>query len=153
VTLASTWAAIREDTIQRIAGAQDGSPAAITPTADPRQSWRHVPATRQEQGGRDRTFTDRVEATSPPRVFGAGQLQIEHVLTLETSYLSREEVQDVIAADHLDLVAALQPRSTYPTGLRVRQVDPPDIDPVDENSRVVVRYPIRHIFRVAVTLV
>lgn len=149
----STWGTIRLDTIHRIAGAPDGSPAGITPTFDPRLSWRHIPDTRRGDEGRDRAFRTRDQHDAPPRVFGAGERQHETTLIVEVRYLARELLGDLIASDHLDLIAALHATRTYPTGLRVRQVQEPELDEPDDDGRVTARYPIRHIYRVAVTLV
>jgi len=42
---------------------------------------------------------------------------------------------------------------TYPAGLRVRRVEQPQMEYDTEKDRVVVTYPVVHIYRVRVTLV
>jgi len=140
----STWGDIREDTIARV--------EALVATADNRQSWRHVPDSRDPAAGRDRTFTTTTEyAEDPPRVFGAGEMQLDATLVLEVRYMVGPDIDDKIAADHIDLVEALQPRSTYPARLHVRSVGLPAKDEPDNNT-VTVRFPVRHIYRASVAL-
>ena len=142
----STWGDIREDTIARV--------ETLRATSDPNQSWRHVPDSKAKLGaGRDRTFTTSSDHDQdPPRVFGAGQMQMVATLVIEAVYLAGPDADDRIAADHLDLVEALQPRNTYPTGLHVRAVGLPERDEADDKNRVAVRYPVRCIYRVSVAL-
>jgi hypothetical protein len=141
----STWGDIREDTIARV--------ETLRATSDPNQSWRHVPDSKTKLGaGRDRTFTTTTEyAEDPPRVFGAGEMQLDATLVLEVRYMVGPDIDDKIAADHIDLVEALQPRSTYPARLHVRSVGLPAKDEPDNNT-VTVRFPVRHIYRASVAL-
>ena len=151
----SVWGTILQDTIDRIAGASDGSPRGIVSTVDSKQRWRHVPDTRldDDDAGRDRTFRTLDPETEENTIAGAAQVQLTWTVPVEAQYLPSVGIMDRVLSDWTDLVAALQPRSTYPTGLRVRSVEQPRIERDTERDRYVVTYPVRHIYRVSVTLV
>ena len=149
------WGTILQDTVERIGGAADGSPRGIVPTIDAQLRWRHVPDSRigVDDAGRDRTFRTLDPETEENTIAGAAQVQLTWTVPIETQYLPGPGVMDRISSDWVDLVKALQPRSTYPTGLHVRAVEQPEIERDTERDRYVVRFPVRHIYRVAVTLI
>jgi hypothetical protein len=153
--MASTsWGTIVDDTIARIAGADDGDPAGITPTVDPVLRWRYIERGRMgTEGGRDRHVT--VRRWSPVGdvvVVGGREDQLGRDLELEVRYLDCAELEDRRHADEQDLVAALESQDTYPSGsdwaLRVRRVVRESIamsEPVE--GVVTVTVPVRHIWR------
>ena len=153
---ATSWGLILRDTIDRIAGADDGSPAGITPTVDPRLRWRYIERGRMEtDGGRDRHFTAR--SWSPVggvEVYGGREDQLGRELSLEVKYLDCAEFEDRRHGDEQNIVAALEGSSTYPSGstwaLRVRRVNRDGIDTGEPDEGVItVTIPITLIWREA----
>jgi hypothetical protein len=144
----SVWGQVRQDTIDRV--------GRIVPTLDDRQRWRHTPDSRSGRTDTSsiRSYTTReVQAREHVGVAGGGEREEQWAVVLTVQYLADEAVSDRIGCDHGDLIAALQPISTYPSGLRVRMVEQPEIERDDETGRVTARWPIRCTFRYAVTLV
>ena len=141
-----TWATIYADTVARI--------GAITPSQDPRQRWSHIPDSRELAGGRDRVFrTLPPETSDDASIAGAGYAQLTWTVPVISEYLLTTAFSGRIAADWIDLTGALNPKSTYPVGLRVRRVEQLRAEQDTERDRVVVTYPVIHIYRVRVTLV
>ena len=141
-----TWATIYADTVARI--------GAITPSQAPRQRWSHIPDSRELAGGRDRVFrTLPPETSDASSIAGAGYAQLTWTVPVISEYLLTTAFSGRVAADWADLTGALNPKSTYPAGLRVRRVEQPRMEYDTEKDRVVVTYPVVHIYRVRVTLV
>ena len=141
-----TWATIYADTVARI--------GAITPSQDPRQRWSHIPDSRELAGGRDRVFrTLPPETSDASSIAGAGYAQLTWTVPVVSEYLPTTVLAGRVAADWVDLTRALSPKVTYPAGLRVRRVEQPRTEQDTEKDRVVVTYPVVHIYRVRVTLV
>lgn len=155
----SAWEYVRQDTIGRIVGRSDLSLAPITPTFDSAQPWRHPERPRKEgEGGRDREIaTRRWTPRGGVKIFGAGEAQLSRDLQLEIWYSDSPDFEDRRGCDETDLVAALEPRSTYPSGswgaLYVRQVVREEIA-IDEPKAgaIKVTIPIRLVWRESVTL-
>lgn len=147
----SAWAQVQDDTITRV--------EAITPTYDAPQRWRYLPPARDvEERGRDREFiTDWRAGAGESVIVGASYRQERRVLVLHTYYQDSDGVDDMIASDHVDLIEALQPTSTYPSGtwgaLRVRLVLDPEAATEDEEDGLVVSFEIDCIYRYPVTVV
>lgn len=147
----SAWGQVRKDTLDRIAN--------LTPTVDSAQKWRHLGPTRDEdlQGATTRQFTSSSEdvTTEEDRVAGAGERQERWLLALRTYYLPSENVDDQLAADHVDLINALHATSTYPSGswgaLRVRKVLEPERDEGEQGLTIVI-HRVALTFRFGVTL-
>ncbi len=125
---------------------------AITPTVNPDQRWRYLGRTRdgEGKGSTDRAYSIRDEPGGPVPIVGCGQRQEKRALLLRTYYLLGQDLEDRKSADHQDLISALQPRSTYPSGawgeLRVRKVG----EPQDDDStagRLVVIHRVEVIYR------
>lgn len=158
MTAPSAWGRIVDDTISRVEG--------ITPTAAASKRWHHVrdsksTAAEQVGGAAYRQFsTVELQVNdAPDRVAGGGERQEDWTLILLATYPRVPGIQGVIAADHVDLIEALSPTSTYSSvrvagvvTLCVREALAPD-GPLDAGDGVEVRYPIRCIFRHPVTLV
>ena len=148
----STWATVRDDTIERIVGAEDGSPAGITPTFDPSQRWHYRRRPRATgEGGRDREFTARDwDLIGDVQVFGGGEDQLGRDLKLRVTYLDSKDFEDRRHCDERDLVGALESASTLPTGCKVRRVVREDITitmPSEGEGTIEVVFPIRLIWR------
>lgn len=154
MTAPSAWGRIVDDIVTRVSD--------ITPTATATKRWHHLrdtkaTATEQVGGAAFRQFST-IELATPgeARVAGAGERQEQWAAVLLVTYPRVEGLQGLIAADHVDLIKALAPRSTYPSGTWgrccVRSIGEPE-GPSDSGEGVEVRYPIRIIFRHPVTLV
>ena len=143
----SAWGLILADTVELI--------AAITPTVDTQQAWRHIGETGL---GRDRYFSTREsDPGEGVEVYGGGERQEQRSILLRTYYQTSPELQDRIDADHVDLISALQPTRTYPSGawgaLRVRAVGEWERDDDEDTGAITVVWPVRHIYRFGVTLI
>lgn len=157
MTAPSAWGRIVDDTVARVKG--------ITPTASREKRWHHAPDSRSSStetvgGAAFRLFRTVDLETGDARVAGGGERQEQWTLVLVATYPRIAELQALVAADHVDLIEALAPTSTY-AGVRVagvvtlcvRDVGQPE-GPIDAAEGVVeVRYPIRCIWRHPVTLV
>ncbi len=132
--------------------------AAIVPTVDSGQPWRLCQRSRAEgQGGRDREFNARRwKPISGVRVFGGGEDQLGRDLLIEVWYTPTDDegLADRTDADSADLVAALEPQSTYPAAgawgaLHARIVLRDQIDEGEptETGAIRVTYPVRLIWR------
>ncbi len=145
----SAWGSVRADTIDRI--------RAIVPTHAPEQVWRHVGIERAEaDGGRPRAFRDRTERGGDVAVHGKAELQQERHLVVRTYYSGGEDLDDWLEHDEDSLIAALEPRSTYPTGtwgaLMVRRVEQRGSVEVLERGSVAVEWTVICIYRRPATL-
>jgi hypothetical protein len=156
----SAWERVRQDTLCRIIGSSDLSLSPITPTFDAGQPWRSPERPRKEgDGGRDRELqARRWTPRGGVRVFGGGESQLSRDLQLEVWYQDSPDFEDRRACDEVDLVAALEPRSTYPSGtwgaLYVRQVIREEIATDEPKAGAIkVTYPIRLVWREPTTLV
>lgn len=143
----SAWQYVLDDTFSDIEG--------ITPTYDAEQLWRRIPRPRPEgEGARDREYSARkwVNVTDV-RVFGGGEDQLGRDLMVRVCYTDAPEFEDRRHCDEQDLIAALEPTSTYPSGswgaLKARRVvrEAVEIDDETYSGCVVVTYPIRLIWR------
>lgn len=154
MTAPSAWGRIVDDIVSRVSD--------ITPTASATKVWHRVKDSKaapdEQVGGAAFRQFSTVEGgpSGDVRVTGGGERQEHWTLTLLATYPRVDGLQGIIAADHVDLVEALAPRSTYPSGTWgrccVRSVGDPE-GPSDAGAGVEVRYPIRVIFRHPVTLV
>lgn len=144
----TAWASIVADVLAEL--------AEIAPTVDPAQRWRPIPRSRPEgEGGRDREFTvRRWRPIGGVAVFGGGEDQLARDLLIETWYTAADDEAwaDRVHADERDLVANLEPQSTYPSGsgwsLEVRRVVREAIDIGEpQNGAIRVTYPVRLIWR------
>lgn len=143
----SAWANVIEETIEDI--------SSFTPTYEATQKWRCIPRPRPESetGGRDREFVARryVNAVGV-RVFGGGEDQLGRTLYIDAWYTDSPEFEDRKHCDEQDLIAALEPTSTYPTGTwgqcKVRKVVREEItvEPTKGGS-IKVSYPVLLIWR------
>lgn len=147
----SAWGSVRADIIDRL--------RALVPTYAPEQRWRHVDlarATSDAVGGRPREWRDRSQPGGDVAVHGTGELQSERLLTIRAYYTGGEELDDWLEHDEDDLIAALAPRSTYPSGdwgaLMVRRVEQRGEAEVLERGGVAVEWVVRCIYRRPVTL-
>lgn len=150
----SAWERVRQDTIGRIIGNSDLSLSPITPTFDSTQPWRSPERPRKEgEAGRDRELQARSWAPrGGVQVFGGGESQLARDLKLEVWYLDSPDFEDRRHCDEVDLVAALEPRSTYPSGswgaLYVRQVVREEIATEEPKAGAIkVTIPIRLVWR------
>ncbi len=148
----SAWGRIKNDTISRV--------VAITPTVSPSIKFHNVPPSRSDstgpQEGRSmRQFHTTTEPEEQLSFAGGGLRKARWTLSLVVSYPPSEDIDDLIGADHRDLMEALQPTSTYGTGswgaCCVRKVEEPD-EPVRDGDLVEVRYPVAITFRQPVTM-
>ena len=132
--------------------------AAIVPTLDAEQTWRLAPRSRSAgDGGRDREFSARRwRPMTGVRVYGGGEDQIGRDLMIEAWYTPTddESIADRRDADERDLVAALEPQSTYPQSgtwgaLHARVLLRDQIEEADPTAAgaVKVTYPVRLIWR------
>jgi hypothetical protein len=158
VTAPSAWGRIVEDTVSRVEG--------ITPTATASTRWHHTKdskctTTEQIGGGAFRQFStvELQPNADVVRVAGGGERQEDWTLVVLATYPRMPGIQGVIAADHVDLIAALAPTITYElvrvagvVTLCVREVLAPD-GPQEAGEGIEVRFPVRCIFRHPVTLV
>ena len=148
----SAWGRVLADTVDRI--------RAITPTLAPQVRWDHVGPEKDERliGATDREYTTRDLEVSggDDAVAGAGYRQQRWTVSLRIAYRGADDVEDMIAADHADLVSALQPTSTYPSGtwgsLRVRRVMDLTREEDDETGLLYVEQEIEHIIRYPVSI-
>lgn len=156
MTAPSAWGRIVADIVERVSD--------ITPTATATKRWHRAPdsrssATETVGGAAFRQFRTVDLETGEARIAGAGERQEQWTLVLVATYPRIDQLQAVVAADHVDLIEALAPTSTY-AGVRVagvvtlcvRDVGQPE-GPVEAGDGVEVRYPVRCIFRHPVTLV
>lgn len=154
MTAPSAWGRIVDDIVARVVD--------IHPTATAMKRWHRVvdskaTTTDQVGGSAFRQFST-VELVTPGdvRLTGGGERQEQWTLVLLATYPRVDGIQGVIAADHVDLIRVLAPRSTYPSGTWgrccVRSVDDPE-GPTDVDVGVEVKYPIRVIYRHPVALV
>lgn len=144
----SVFGAIRDDITTRV--------AAIVPTLDPAQRWRHVPDGRPAGDGglSSRQFSTReIQPREHTGVAGGGEREEVWAVVLSVQYAAEAATTDRIAADHVDLISALQPSSTYPSGLRVRAIEIPEIERDEISGRISCRWPVRCTYRYAVSLV
>lgn len=154
MTAPSAWGRIIDDIVSRVAD--------ITPTASTAKRWHHLKDTKstttEQVGGASFRQFSAVELVTGAavRMTGGGERQEQWTVVLLATYPRVDGIQGVIAADHVDLIEALAPRSTYPSGTWgrccIRAVDDPE-GPSDVEGGVEVRFPIRVIFRHPVTLV
>jgi len=140
----SALGAIRDDIIALVEG--------ITPTADARQRWSYIPRTRATSD-RPRAFVLEVGQHDGGRFFGGGEREVHRTFTVVTVY-SGEDVDDQIEADEVDLIEALQPSSTFPSGtwgaVRVRKALP--VGRKESATKVEVRFPFMCIYRYPCTV-
>jgi len=143
----SAWANVLEDTFEAI--------EAIDPTYDVEQCWRHIARPRKRgDGARDREFDSLVWKPNDVRVFGGNEDQLGRDLQIRVSYTNSEGYEDRRHSDEQDLITALEPRSTYPSGswgsLHVRRVMRESIEVFEDDQdsgHIFVIYPIRLIWR------
>jgi hypothetical protein len=149
----SAWGLARDDTIDLI--------RAIVPTVYPGVLWQHLGADVDERavGAESREYTTREVSLADPgevAIGGAGQRQERYALQLRIVYRMTEYVDDMIGGDHVDLINALQPSSTYASGtwgsLRLRKVTDFIRDDDTEEGVVVVRQTVEHMVRFPVTI-
>lgn len=154
MTAPSAWGRIVDDIVTRVSD--------IEPTATKAKRWHHVSnskttTTDQVGGSAFRQFSTVELATGPDvRLTGGGERQEQWTVVLLVTYPRIDGIQAVIAADHVDLIEHLAPRSTYPSGTWgrccVRSVGDPD-GPADSEGGIEVKYPVKVIFRHPVTMV
>lgn len=156
----SAWERIRRDTLGRIIGDSDLSLSPIAPTFDPGQPWRSPERPRREgEGGRDRELqARRWQARGGVQVFGGGESQLSRDLLVEVWYQDSPDFEDRRHCDEVDLVAALEPRSTYPSStwgaLYVRQVVREEIATEEPKAGAIkVTIPVRLTWREPTTQV
>jgi hypothetical protein len=149
----SAWGEVRADVIDRL--------RALVPTFAPEQRWRHLDlarATSDAVGGRPREWRDRTQPGGDVAVavHGSGEIQSERILVVRAHYTGGEDLDDWLEHDEDDLIAALEPRSTYPSGtwgaLMVRRVEQRGQVEVLERGVVAVEWVVRCIYRRPATL-
>jgi len=125
-----------DDTIARV--------EAISPRVDPGQRFTYLGSTRSVTltGTSGRQFAVSSAPSQEARIVGCGQRQDRRVITLTTYYLPSDDVDDRVAGDHQDLVNALEPGATYPSGswgaCKVRKVLDPTETRDEATGRVTV---------------
>ncbi len=156
----SAWEYVRQDTLGRIVGSSALSLSPVTPTFESTQPWRNPERPRKEgEGGRDREIiARRWVPRGGVQVFGGGESQLSRDLQLEVWYCDSPEYEDRRHCDEVDLVAALEPRGTYPSGtwgaLYVRRVIREEIAVEEPKAGAIkVTIPIRLVWRELTTLV
>lgn len=149
----SAWGRVRADTIDLV--------RKITPTVQSSVLWQHIGTEMDERqvGAESREYTTRELSVPSPgddQIAGAGQRQQRWQMQMRIVYRMTPDVDDLIGGDHVDLVSALQPSSTYPSGtwgaLRVRRVLDLERDDDLEEGVVVVRQTVEHIVRYPVSI-
>lgn len=147
----SAYGLIRDDCVSLI--------GAIVPTVKPELKWRLLEDSRSDMGRGERMYMFGEVEPSDPSVFGAGERQEHFEVPIEVTYTARPDLHDMLAGDLYDLIQALQPSRTYPSGntwsLKVRRIgnlEGPTIDDDDDSVRTVT-YPLVLIFRYQVTLI
>lgn len=148
----SAWGNVREDTIDRI--------LAIAPTFQGSQKWRHDTRLRstdeEEDRGRTRQFRDDWRPGGDAAVFGSGEAQRARELILRTYYEIGPDLDDYLGHDNDDLIKALDPNGTYPSGtwgaLKVRRVLEPEGLENLGGGVAAVNWIVRLVYRRPVTL-
>lgn len=148
----SAFGNIVDDTIDLI--------AAIVPDFEATSRFSHVADSLDEDGQGERCYTTRDAIdTEDGGVYGGGEVQKHWILPLRMVYHPRPNLLDMMQSDHKDLIEALQPSRTYPSGstwsLKIRRIDEPqgpELDDEDESIRIVT-YPVHLIFRYQLTLI
>lgn len=141
-----------DDTVARL--------AAMRPTVWPEVRWQWIGPEVDERavGAETREYTTRETtiAEDETRIAGAGERQERYTITLRIVYRMTRDVDDAIAADHVDIINTLQPSSTYPTGswgsCRIRRVAEVTRDDDADAGVVVVGQAVECILRYPVTI-